>query len=148
MRFYNEVLSHGADRLGSLELAALGKVLDAARNRKLLEEREKAKGPGAAKKKASAKVNLGGERHGVPDDDYDGDYSQDYGPPSAAGPATGAAAAGGGGGGVSSSGNNTNVDLSLAAAGLKASPAGAPAPAGAEGGKFSRTKFTAEEDFM
>jgi hypothetical protein len=83
----------------------------------------------------------------VPDDDYADDYSNDYGLPSAAGPATNAAsaaaaAAAAGGGAVASSGNNTNVDLSLAAAGLK------PSAAGADAGKFSRTKFAAEDDFM
>ena len=83
----------------------------------------------------------------MPDDDYADDYSNDYGLPSAAGPATNAAsaaaaAAAAGGGAVASSGNNTNVDLSLAAAGLK------PSAAGADAGKFSRTKFAAEDDFM
>ena len=140
MRFYTELLSVGAEKLPALELASLSKLLDGIRNRKLQEERDKSKGP---KKKAAAKVNVGGERHGVPEDDYDGDYTQDYGAP---GPAAGAAATGAAAaGGVASSGNNTNVDLSLAAAGLKAS--GAPAAAGGDG-KFSRTKFQAEDDFM
>ena len=83
----------------------------------------------------------------MPDDDYADDYSNDYGLPSAAGPATNAAsaaaaAAAAGGGAVASSGNNTNVDLRLAAAGLT------PSAAGADAGKFSRTKFAAEDDFM
>jgi hypothetical protein len=79
----------------------------------------------------------------VPDDDYADDYSNDYGLPSAAGPATNAAsAAAAAAAAAAGGGNNTNVDLSLAAAGLK------PSAAGADASKFSRTKFAAEDDFM
>lgn len=136
-RFFNELLLSGADKLGTHELAALAKVLDTIRNKKLQEERDKSKG--ASKSKKAAKVQVGGERHGVPMDDYDddGDYG-DYG----------TTAAGGGGGGASTSGNSGNVGMSLALAGLTVTP-GVGSGGGGEGdGKFVRTKFNAEDDFM
>jgi len=136
-RFYNELLLSGADKLGTHELAALAKVLDTIRNKKLQEERDKSKG--ASKSKKAAKVQVGGERHGVPLDDYDddGDYG-DYG-----------SGGGGGGGGASTSGNSGNIGMSLALAGLTVTPTSAGGGAGGGGdGKFVRTKFNAEDDFM
>jgi hypothetical protein len=138
-RFYNELLLSGADKLGTHELAALAKVLDTIRNKKLQDERDKTKG--SSKSKKAAKVQVGGERHGVPLDDYDDDG--DYGDYSTSGSGSG----GGGGSGTTAtttSGNSGNIGMSLSLAGLTATPSGN----GEGDGKFVRTKFNAEDDFM
>lgn len=59
VRFYNELLLTGGEKLKVDELAALGKVIDAIRNKKLQEEKSKNK-PGAGKAKA-AKVRMGAD---------------------------------------------------------------------------------------
>jgi hypothetical protein len=141
-RFYNELLLSGADKLGTHELAALAKVLDTIRNKKLQEERDKSKG--SSKSKKAAKVQVGGERHGVPLDDYDDDG--DYGDYSTSGGGGGGGSGGGGGGGTTTAttGNSGNIGMSLSLAGLSATPSGN----GEGDGKFVRTKFNAEDDFM
>ncbi len=62
VRFYNELLLTGGEKLKVEELAALSKVIDAIRNKKLQEE--KSKKPGGGSKTKGAKVRVGADLDG------------------------------------------------------------------------------------
>jgi hypothetical protein len=127
MRFYNELLKVGLDKLSSHEIDGLSMVVKSAHSAKVREE--SAKNKGAKAKPKAAKVQLGGNLDAYGDDD---DYA-------AEGPARAPAAAGE----TVGRGNAGNVDMSAALAGISAADGAAAAT-----GTFTRTAFKQEEDFM
>lgn len=62
VRFYNELLLTGGEKLGVHELAALSKVLDTIKNKKLAEEKAKTKS--TSKAKTVAKIHVGRDDEG------------------------------------------------------------------------------------
>lgn len=125
-RFYNEILQVGGDKLSVDELAALSKVCDTIRNRKLTEQRAATK-KGSTKKATVAKLHVGADTEAYDDE---GDYD-DYAPTT-----------------TTSTGNSGNVEMSASIAGLSSNNTSVTNGGGGNEDKFTRSRFAAEDDFM